>query len=500
MADHPLDMLIVGAGLAGLGVAQHLQAKVEGARYQIIEARDRIGGTWDFFKYPGLRSDVDMHLYGYSFKPWTDGVGVASAANILSYLEETADEFGLREHIRFQTRVTAADFDPASALWTVHLQTPDGPETVQARWLQLCGGYYSYEAAHRPTFEGEDVFAGDILHTQDWPAADGPDRLDLAGKRVVVVGSGATAVTLLPALAESAAHVTQLQRSPTYVFAGPREPLGTRLLRALLPGAAGYHAVRRKNLLLDRYFRDIIHNKPAKFKRLMRKAAMKHLPADFDYDTHFTPAYPPGEQRICFAPDGDFFEALARPNTDIVTDHIERFTETGIQLRSGAHLEADLIVLATGLKMKFGNGVALSVDGSPVNAPDTWLYKGVMFSGVPNMSIAVGSLIHSYTLRVEAMAAWVCRVLDHMRRTGTHIAVPELPLPEADMPRLPFTEEFSSGYVTRAIDQFPATGEGEPWVNQQAYADSLRLYGEPLEDGALTFRKARKPARTRAAA
>jgi len=478
LQDH-YDVLIIGAGLAGIGVAWHIQDKHPTKSYAILEGRERLGGTWDFFKYPGLRSDVDMHLYGYSFKPWTRASGVASAGNILAYLNETVEEFGIDEHIHYSHTVESADWDDALALWTVTLA--DG-RTVTARWLQMCGGYYSYESGYRPDFPGEEDFRGHILHPQDWT-----DDTDISGKRIVVIGSGATAVTLLPELVKTAAHVTQLQRSPTYVAAGPREPVLTRLLRKALPQPLAYRAVRKKDLWLDAQRYRITTQKPEDLKSHLRKQAFKHLPADYPYDEHFVPAYEPAEQRICFAPDGDFFEAVAKPNCEVITDQIDTFTESGMRLTSGRVLDADLIITATGLNMQMFGGFRVSVNGTQIHPRDVWLYKGVMFSGVPNFAITVGSLVHSYTLRVEMMSNWICRVLAHLDDKAMRAAMPTLPKPTEQMEALPFTTEFSSGYLLRVIDQFPKTTSQEPWVNQQAYSDSERLYAAPLEDGHLRF-------------
>ena len=483
------DILIIGAGLAGIGMAYHFQTEHPGKSYAILEARERLGGTWDIFKYPGLRSDVDMHLYGYGFAPWTRESGVASAENIMLYLDETAERFGIAERIRYGCRVDSASWDSATALWTVRL---DDGRSLTCNWLQMCGGYYSYEQGYRPDFPGEEDYRGDILHPQDWP-----EDFSVEGRRLVVIGSGATTVTILPPLVRDADHVTVLQRSPSYVYAGPREPKLTRLIRAALPQPLAYRAVRRKDLWFDRQRHNLIRNRPEKLKAMVRDAAMKHLPDDFPFDEHFQPAYEPGEQRMCFAPDGDFYKAIAAPNCEIVTDHIETFTEHGIRLRSGRELEADLVVSATGLNMHMCSGLELEVDGEPVDVPDHWLYKGIMLSGVPNFALTVGSLIHSYTLRVEMIAKWVCRVLDHMDASGARTVTPTLPKPRSEMEARPFTEEFSSGYLLRVIDQFPKTTSEEPWVNQQSYEDSLRLFNEPVDDGHLRFARApaleRKP-------
>ena len=488
MTEH-VDIAIIGAGLAGIGVAYHVQEKLPGKSFALFEARDRIGGTWDIFKYPGLRSDVDMHLYGFSFAPWTRESGVASAENIMAYLEETLDQFDLRRHIRFGHHLDHAEWDSTTALWTLHFA--DG-RNVTAKWLQMCAGYYHYDSGYRPEFPGEADFGGEIIHPQEWD-----ETTSVAGKRVVMIGSGATAVTILPELVKEAAHVTQLQRSPTYVFAGPKEPKLTKLLRTVLPQPAAYHAVRRKDLFFDKVRHDLVHNKPEKLKRMIREAAEPHLPDDYDFDAHFKPDYAPGKQRMCFAPDGDYYQAVARENCEVVTDTIDSFTEGGIRLASGRHLDADVIITATGLRMRMFEPGTLAVDGRPIAAPDTWLYKGIMLSGVPNFALTVGSLVHSYTLRVELIARFVCRVIAHMDAKGLAIATPTLPRPAAEMESRPFTEDFTSGYVLRAIPEFPRTTSESPWRNQQPYAESVAEFTAPLEDGHLRFSA---PAKSRNAA
>ena len=488
MTDH-VDIAIIGAGLAGIGVAYHVQDKLPGKSFALFEARDRIGGTWDIFKYPGLRSDVDMHLYGYSFAPWTRESGVASAEHIMAYLNETLDEFDLRRHIRFGRELERAEWDSATALWT--LRFADGRE-VTCRWLQMCAGYYHYDSGYRPEFPGEADFEGEIIHPQEWD-----ETTLVAGKRVVMIGSGATAVTILPELVKEAAHVTQLQRSPSYVFAGPKEPKLTKVLRRVLPKTAAYHAVRRKDLFLDKLRHNLTRKNPAKLKQMIREAAEAHLPAGFDFDAHFKPDYEVGKQRMCFAPDGDFYRAVGAENCEIVTDTIDHFTETGIALSSGRHLGADVIIAATGLRMRMFEPGTLVVDGKPIAAPDTWLYKGILLSGVPNFSLTVGSLIHSYTLRVELIARYVCRIIQHMDAKGLPIVTPTLPVPEEEMESRPFTEDFTSGYVLRAIPEFPRTTSQSPWCNQQPYEESVAEFSAPLEDGHLRFSA---PAKARNAA
>ena len=478
-----LDVLVVGAGLAGLGFAHHLQEQHSHRSFAILEARDRLGGTWDLFRYPGVRSDVDLHLYGYAHRPWTGRIGVAPAEDILGYLDGMAEDEGLSAKVRTGHKVLSADWSNEDARWVVTCERPDGGTVrLSCSWLQMCAGYYSYAGGHAPDFAGQDRFGGQIVHPQAWP-----DDLDLNGKKVVVIGSGATAITLIPAIARQAAHVTMLQRSPSYVYGGPSDDRWTRLLRRLLPTRAAYAATRWKNLQLDRLRYWMSVHRPETVKAQVRKAALAHLPEGFDFERHFAPAHEPHEQRVCLVPDGDLFRALGSGRASVVTDRIEAFEADGIRLASGEKLEADVIVTATGLKMAMAGEAKFAVDGEPFAFADKWVYRGVMFSGVPNMALTVGTLVHPYTLRVEMIARWVCRVLAHMDEVGARVAVPELPMAEADMPARPFTEEFSSGYILRAIERFPKQGDADPWLNHQSYDDNKRMFGEPVADGTLRF-------------
>jgi monooxygenase len=482
-ADAPerFDVLIVGAGLSGIGAAHHLQERFPARSYAILEARGSLGGTWDLFRYPGIRSDSDMHTLGYNFRPWTEAKTIADGPSILRYVRDTAREAGIDRRIRFHHRVVRAEFSSEEARWQVEAERSDTGETVvlSCDFLWICAGYYRYDEGYTPEFPGADRFAGRIVHPQHWP-----EDLDCAGKRVVVIGSGATAVTLVPALAERAAQVTMLQRSPTYIASLPAEdPIANRL-RRLLPARAAYAIVRWKNVLLQMASYQLSRRRPQTMKALLRKAAMRALPAGYDVDTHFKPRYDPWDQRLCLVPDGDLFEAIREGRAEVVTDTIETFTEKGIELTSGAELEADVIVTATGLNLLFIGGMEMAVDGRPVDLPRTMAYKGMMLSGVPNCAFTVGYTNASWTLKADLVAEYVCRLLAHMDAGGHRQCVPEVDPSVAEQPLLDFT----SGYVLRSLDRFPKQGSVEPWRLRQNYALDLRMirYG-PIEDGAMRF-------------
>ena len=489
-----VDVLLVGAGLAGIGVAHHLQQKCPHKRFAILEARSNLGGTWDLFRYPGIRSDSRIPLYGYSFRPWLEDRAIAPGSVILDYLADTAREHRIDEKMHFDTRVTSASWSSDLGRWTVQATVGETqePVTYVCSWLQLCTGYYSYDKAHAPEFPGQDTFEGPIIHPQFWP-----EDFDATGRRVVVIGSGATAVTLIPELAKQAAHVTMLQRSPTYIHIEPGVDRIAAGLRRLFPERVAYALVRKKNLYLERLGYRTARNKPEKLKQFLRKRIERALPKGYDIDRHFTPRYEPWDQRLCLCPDGDLFAAIRAGDASVVTDQIERFTPRGIQLASGQELEADVIVTATGLHMQIGGDMSLEVDGEPVEQRDRWIYKGVMLSGVPNMMLTAGTLVASYTLRVELIAQYLCRVLRHMDRVGAGQATPTLPVAESEMPRRPFVTGFSSGYLMRAIDDFPWQGDDAPWLNLQTYDDNRRVLEADVEDDTLVFTP-RVPAARRA--
>jgi monooxygenase len=476
-----LDVLIVGAGLSGIGAAWHLQDRCPGKSYAILEARDDLGGTWDLFRYPGIRSDSDMHTLGYRFKPWTETKSIADGPAILEYVRRTARESGIDKRIRFGHRVLAAEWSSEAARWTVEAERGEDGERVRLTcdFLWACSGYYRYDEGFTPKFEGEERFAGPIVHPQHWP-----EDLDYAGKRVVVIGSGATAVTLVPAMAEKAAHVTMLQRSPTYIASLPAEDGVAAALRRHLPERTAYAAVRWKNVLIQTLFYQLSRRRPELVKRLIRKGVQRSLPPDFDIDKHFKPHYNPWDQRMCLVPDGDLFRALSDGSASVVTDTIASFTEGGIELASGEELEADVIVTATGLNLLFLGGIRLAVDGEAVDVPSTMAYKGMMLSGVPNMAFTVGYTNASWTLKADLTSEYVCRLLNHMEAHGYRRCVPEVDPSVTEQPLLDFT----SGYVLRSLDRFPKQGSKEPWKLRQNYVFDIRTIRRgAIDDGAMRF-------------
>jgi monooxygenase len=481
--DH-VDVLIVGAGLSGVGAACHLQQRCPGKTFTILEARDAIGGTWDLFRFPGIRSDSDMFTLGYSFRPWTNPESIAAGSAICTYIRDTAREHGVVESIRFHHRVVGATWSSGRARWTVRAQRTDTAEEVEltCSFLFACTGYYRYDEGYTPQFPGADRFAGPIVHPQRWP-----EDLDYTGKRVVVIGSGATAVTMVPAVAEQAAHVTMLQRSPSYVVALPSTDVVADSLRRRLPAKAAYPMARWKNVLLGQLMFQLSRRAPKVMKALLRKGASSKLPEGYDVRTHFAPRYNPWDQRLCVAPDGDLFEAISSGKASIVTDQIETFTERGIRLASGAELEADLIVTATGLNLLAVGGLTVNVDGTEVDLGGTVAYKGMMLSGVPNFAMTLGYTNASWTLRADLVSGYVCRLLNHMDRQGYRICTPVAP-PLADLAPL---LNLTSGYVRRSIDTMPKQGPSAPWRIYQNYLRDVRLLRRgPLEDAGVRFSRA----------
>jgi monooxygenase len=488
IAPEHVDVLIVGAGLSGVGAACHLQRRCPTKSYTLLEARDAIGGTWDLFRYPGIRSDSDMHTLGYSFRPWEAAKSIADGPSILSYIKETADEYGVTDKIRFGHRVVNADWSSDQTRWHVTAERTDTGEQVQfsAGFLMFCSGYYRYDQGFAPEIPGRDRFEGPIIHPQHWP-----EDLDYAGKRVVVIGSGATAVTLVPAMADKAAHVTMLQRSPSYVVSLPaRDPLAGAL-RRVLPPMAAYQAVRFKNVGLMAASYQLSRRRPRLMRALIRKGAVSQLPEGFEVDRHFNPSYDPWDQRMCVCPDGDLFGALRKGGASIVTDRIQTLTEHGILLESGAELDADVIVTATGLNLVALGAVQLAVDGEAVDLAGQMVYKGTMLSGVPNAAMAIGYTNASWTLKCDLTCEYACRVLNHIDQHGYTqvIAVQDDPS-IASEPLLNLT----SGYVLRSLDHFPRQGTKRPWRMHQNYAlDMLALRMREVDDGVLRFSRA--PAR-----
>ncbi|MCX4161821.1 MULTISPECIES: NAD(P)/FAD-dependent oxidoreductase [Paraburkholderia] len=488
------DVLIVGAGLSGVAAAHYLQTQCPSARFTILESRQTMGGTWDLFRYPGVRSDSDMFTLGYSFRPWAGDKAITEGGLILDYIKDTAHALGIDSSIRFGHRVVGADWNSSEARWTVRVQRSDATGTSAAdeirytcSFLYMCSGYYDYEEGHAPRWADMEKFAGRVVHPQHWP-----DDLAYAGKRVVVIGSGATAVTLVPAMAPEAAHVTMLQRSPTYILSLPARDAIADKLRSWLPAKLAHRLVRTKNVLLTTYLYHRSRRKPEETKRLLIKAAARQLGPDFDVATHMTPKYNPWDQRLCLVPNGDLFKTVRSGSASIVTDEIERFTETGLQLRSGKHLDADIVVSATGLKVKMLGGATVSIDGRPVSLSDTVSYKGMMYSGIPNLASSFGYTNASWTLKAELIAQYVCRLINHMKSHGYDSCVPRLPDDEAGA--LPAVD-LTSGYIQRAANILPRQGLHKPWNNPQSYLrDLASLKFGTLSDGAMQFERREQPA------
>ena len=473
------DVVIVGAGLSGIGAAHHLQSSLPGKSYVVLEGREAMGGTWDLFRYPGIRSDSDMYTLGYSFKPWTDPKAIADGPSILAYIRETAREAGIDRHIRYSQRVTGARWSSDRARWTVDVAGKKN--AYEAKFLFVCAGYYDYEEGYTPDFPGRDRYRGIVVHPQKWP-----EDLDYAGKRVVVIGSGATAVTLVPALAKRAAHVTMLQRSPTYIIRAPSQDPIADALRKRLPARAAYAATRWKNVALTTAIYQFCRRFPERAKRILRKQTQAALRGKVDVDPHFAPTYDPWDQRMCLVPDDDLFVALRDGRASVVTDRIDAFTETGLRLASGATLDADVVVTATGLKLKFLGGMELEVDGKRFEPSRALTYKGIMFSDVPNLAIAIGYTNASWTLKCDLTSEYVCRLLRYMDEHGYAQCCPRRNDPSVrELPLI----DFSSGYIQRSIEAFPRQGSKAPWRLYQNYAlDRATLRRARLADGVLELR------------
>ena len=484
MSQTDVDVLIVGAGLSGIDAAWHLQDKCPGKTYAILERREAIGGTWDLFRYPGIRSDSDMHTLGYSFKPWTDAKAIADGPSIRRYVRETAQEAGIDQHIRFGHTMTRAEWKSEDAAWQVTATRGDTGEevTLTCNMLLMCSGYYSYREGHRPEFPGEETFKGQRVHPQFWP-----EDLDYTDKKAVVIGSGATAMTLVPSMAGKAAHVTMLQRTPTYVVSRPDQDAIANGLRKILPDSWAYNITRAKNVGFQSFFYKQTRKNPEKAKERLLGMTREAL-GDEVVEKHFTPPYNPWDQRLCLIPNGDLYEAINTGTASVVTDHIERFTETGIQLKSGEHLDADIVVTATGLKLVVLGEADFVVDGEPVDFSQTFTYLGMAYSGVPNLISTFGYINASWTLRADLVAEYACRLINHMDATGTRQATPTLGEDDRAMVERAWIEDFPAGYMQRAMHMMPKQGDRAPWINPQDYKREKKLFRtRDLEDGKMVF-------------
>ncbi|MAY55340.1 MAG: FAD-containing monooxygenase EthA [Gammaproteobacteria bacterium] len=479
-----LDVVIVGAGLSGIGAAVMLQQQCPDKRYCVIEARQSMGGTWDLFRYPGIRSDSDMHTLGYRFKPWRDAKAIADGPSILRYVKETAAEHGVDKHIRYGQRLVAANWSDVDACWALELEQADeSVVTLRCRMLLMCSGYYRYEKGHTPDFVGQADFSGQIVHPQHWP-----QDLDYSNKRVVIIGSGATAMTLAPAMADKASHVVMLQRSPTYVVSMPDRDRVANALRRVLPDTWAYALTRFKNVKFQQWIYRQSRRKPEKLKKRILDMVRNELGPDYDVEKHFTPSYNPWDQRLCLVPNADLFQSIREGRTEVVTEHIDRFTENGILLKNGQELAADIIVTATGLNMQIMGGAQFSLNGKPLDFADTWAYKGLMYSGVPNLVMTFGYINASWTLRADLTAEFFCRLINYMDEHDARVVRPTLRDEDKGMEARPFIDDFSAGYMQRMMHRFPKQGDRAPWLNTQDYGKDRKLLSrDSLDDGVLVL-------------
>ncbi len=457
-----VDVLVVGAGLAGIGSACQLRRTMPELSLAILEARAVSGGTWDLFRYPGIRSDSDMYTYSYGFKPWTDKSAIADGDSILNYIREAADEYDLNQHIRYNHKVVSAHWCSQDKLWTVTVVRSDGEEqlAIRCRFILSCTGYYDYKQGYTPEFAGVDDFQGEIVHPQFWP-----EQLDYKDKRVVVIGSGATAVTLIPSMANDTASLVMLQRSPTYIANVPAEDPWLKPLSKFMPSSWVFRSIRWKKVLLQQYIYRLSRKKPRGLRRYLLNQVREELGPDYDVDTHFTPNYNPWDQRLCAVPDGDMFAAIREGKAEVVTDHIDHFNSSGIALKSGNQLDADIVVIATGLKLKFGGDIAYRIDGEEVDPTERFVYRGMMLEGVPNLAMSVGYTNSSWTLKTDLTAKYVCGLLKKMKRGGYSSVIPTL---SGEMKEVPLLD-FDAGYVLRARDIMPKNGDRKPWKNNDSY-------------------------------
>ena len=475
------DVLIIGAGLSGIGGACQLRSKCPDQSFVILEAREASGGTWDLFKYPGIRSDSDMYTMSYGFKPWRDAAAIADGDKILGYIREAAAEYDVERHIRYQHRVIAAQWSSSEKRWRVTAERGDTGEQIiiSCRFIFSCSGYYDYESGYVPEFAGVEDFQGQVFHAQHWP-----ETLDYTGKRVVVIGSGATAVTLVPTMSHQTSRLVMLQRSPTYIANVPQEDPTAQALRKFLPATWVFRLTRWKKVLFQIYLYRLSRRRPKDLRRFLLGQVRQELGPDYDVATHFTPRYDPWDQRLCAVPNGDMFAAIREGRAEVVTDHIAHFTATGIQLQSGAHLEADIVIMATGLNLKFAGGVEYQIDGRPIDFTEHFIYRGMMFSDLPNMAFTVGYTNSSWTLKVDLTANYVCRLLNHMKKHGYARVMPRL---KGTVEQEPFLD-FDAGYVLRSRNQFPKQGNRLPWKNYQNYIrDFISLRLGKLRDEELEF-------------
>lgn len=481
MTTEHIDVLIVGAGLSGIGAAWHLQKDCPGKTYAIIEGREAIGGTWDLFRYPGIRSDSDMFTLGYNFKPWTESKVIADGDSIRNYIQETARESGIEKNIRFGHKVLSSAWSSKNALWTVKAEQVATGKTVTftCNFVVMCTGYYNYAAGYTPDFPGAKDFKGTVIHPQHWP-----ENLDYTGKRVVIIGSGATAVTLVPAMADKAAHVTMLQRSPTYVASVPQTDVISEKLRRFLPEKVVYRLGRTRNVGIQLGFFNLAKSKPKVVRRLLLSQVRRQLGKDYDMK-HFTPSYNPWDERLCAVPNGDLFRVLRKGQASVVTDHIDTFTAKGIKLKSGQELEADIIITATGLDLQMMGGSDLKVDGKPFNIGNSMNYKGVMFENLPNMAMVFGYTNASWTLKADLSSEYVCRLIKQMDRKGVQQCTPRNH--DASVEHEPFVA-MQSGYLQRALGKLPKQGTKAPWKVAMNYARDLMTirYGR-VDDGVMEF-------------
>ena len=481
------DVIIIGAGLSGIGTAVRLQRDCPDRDFILLERREAIGGTWDLFRYPGIRSDSDMHTLGYDFKPWEAEKTIADGPSILSYVNETADEHRIRERIRFSQKLVAADWISERSQWQLTVETPEGVRRYRCGLLMMCAGYYSYDQGYEPDFAGKASFKGEWVHPQFWP-----DNLDHADKKVVVIGSGATAMTLVPNMSRQASHVTMLQRSPTYVISRPSIDGLANWLRRVLPPKLAYDLVRWRNTVWQQWMYKLTRVAPGVVKRSLLKKVREEIGEMVDVEKHFTPRYNPWDQRLCLVPDDDLFRAIQSGKASVVTDQIETITEGGVQLASGDHLDADIIVCATGLELVVLGGAEFTLDGQAIDFANEWTYKGMMCSNIPNMVHTFGYINASWTLRADLIATWVCRLLNHMRTTGMTTATPRITDElAASMTQRFWIDDFSAGYMQRVMHRFPKQGDQMPWMNPQNYRKDRKMFrDDPIQDAELVFERA----------